>query len=127
MSPTTVVKICKMHNIEWQHGLDLSEDSVREALQGRTTSEAASLLDCCVQTLHNRFPHLLLKRKSPDFLQGQIEAVYKKATQEGISEAARVFDTNRVTVLKALKKAGLWDEYRAATVGKQNSRKGRIR
>jgi len=44
---------------------DLSEGQVREALQGKTTDEAAHLLGVHHQTLRNRFPHLLDKRQSP--------------------------------------------------------------
>lgn len=43
----------------------LTEDQVRQALQGRTTAEAAGLLGVNHQTLRNRFPDLLHKRKSP--------------------------------------------------------------
>lgn len=69
MSPQTVISICQEHGIEWkkpdrQH---LDEDTVREALRGRTTLEAAALLGCNHQTLRNHWDHLLVKRKSPTF------------------------------------------------------------
>jgi len=44
---------------------DLDEPLVREALQGRTTLQAASLLGVHHMTLRNRFGHLLVKRRSP--------------------------------------------------------------
>ncbi len=43
----------------------VSEEQVREALQGRTTLEAARLLGVCHQTIRNNYDHLLNKRKSP--------------------------------------------------------------
>ncbi len=45
----------------------LTEDAVREALQGRSLRQAAALLQVHTQTLRNRFPELLepRKRKSP--------------------------------------------------------------
>lgn len=111
LSPKTVLKICEMYNIEWRHWLEFGEDEVREALRGRTTAEAAAFLGCHPQTLYNRFDHLLEKRNSPGFLGSNIEAVYKKAIESGISETARFYGTNRVTVTKALKTAKLWDAY----------------
>ena len=122
MSPTTVAKICKMYNIEWQHGLHLTEEQVREALQGRTTKEAADLLGCHAQTLYNRFDHLLKKRKSPGFLDNQIEYVQKLAIEQGMTAVAQRFDTNRQPITKALKKAGLWDEYTAEAEQRANVR-----
>lgn len=115
VSPDTVLRICKLYKIEWKHGNYLTDEQVKNALQGRTTKEAADLLNVHPQTLYNRFDHLLLKRKSPGFLEEQIEAVYKRAIEEGISETARHYDTNRVTVSKALKKAKLWDDYRVVS------------
>lgn len=43
----------------------LTEQQVREALQVRTTAEAANLLGVHHMTLRNRFDHLLTKRISP--------------------------------------------------------------
>jgi hypothetical protein len=123
ISPTTVVKICRMYDIEWKHGLQITEDQVKQALSGRMTHDAAVLLACSVQTLHNRFGHLLTKRKSPGFLQPHIQDVLRKAIEYGINETARQFDTSRNTVTKALKKAGLWDEYQDATAGIRGGRR----
>ena len=105
----------------------ISTESVREALQGRTTAEAAKLLGCCTQTLHNRFYHLLNLRKSPGFLQEHIQDVYTTAIEKGIAYVARQRDTNRTTITKALKKAGLWDDYQAAIAGKRHSRQDHTR
>src|SRR5277367_707189 len=43
----------------------LTEVQVREALEGRTTQQAATVLGVHPQTLRNRFGHLLEKRRSP--------------------------------------------------------------
>ncbi|MCI0438168.1 MAG: HNH endonuclease [Chloroflexi bacterium] len=45
--------------------VDLTEEQVREAVQGRTTAEAAKALGVNHQTLRNRFGYLLNKRRSP--------------------------------------------------------------
>jgi transposase-like protein len=118
ISPLTVAKICRMYGIEWLHGKHLTEEMVREALQGRSTRAAAEHLGVHPQTLYNRFDHLLTKRKSPGFLDEVIQDVLHSAIEVGMNETARRFETNRLTVNKALKKAGLWDEYRAATANR---------
>ena len=128
ISAATVIKICKQNNIVWNHGLMLTDDAVREALQGRTTAEAADVLGCHPHTLYYSFDHLLDKRKSPGFLDSRIEDVYTSATTMGIAETARRFDTNRQTIAKALRKAKLWDDYRAVSAQRvggpqQNRRK----
>lgn len=45
--------------------ISLTEQQVREALEGRTTKQAAEVLGIHSQTLRNRFDHLLTKRVSP--------------------------------------------------------------
>ena len=129
VSPITVSKICRMYDIEWLHGKNLTEDQVREALQGRNTRQAAEHLGVHPQTLYNRFDHLLQKRKSPGFLEPVIQDVLHSAIEVGMNETARRYETNRTTLNKALKKAGLWDEYKAATahrVGGPQRRKRKL-
>lgn len=116
VSPLTVAKICRMYDIEWRHGKELTEEKVREALQGRNTREAAEFLGVHPHTLYYGYDHLLQKRKSPGFLDQVIEDVLQCAIEFGMNETARRYDTHRLTVNKALKKAGLWDAYQAATV-----------
>lgn len=67
ISGATVAKMIRIHQIRWVDPTRhyFSEDQVREALQGRTTKQAADLLGCHHMTLRLRFPHLLTKRKSP--------------------------------------------------------------
>ena len=71
MSPTSVRKICVENKIPWvrrekyPNARELTEESVREALLGRSTIEAAALLKVHVMTLYNRFPSLLTKRSTP--------------------------------------------------------------
>lgn len=48
-----------------RHQAPLTEQLVREALQARTTAQAAEVLGVNHQTLRNRFDHLLVKRRSP--------------------------------------------------------------
>jgi len=79
-SSVTVLKICKMNQIQWKSAgvRELTEAQVRKALRGRTTLEAAQLLGVNHQTLRNRFDHLLTKRKSPT----------KKVRKRGASRGA---------------------------------------
>ncbi len=54
-----------LHGKEDDHSANLPEETVRAALLGRTTLEAAAFLGVHHQTLRNRFPHLLQLRRSP--------------------------------------------------------------
>lgn len=71
LSPTTVLLICRENGFAWvaKAGkgtrIALTEAQVREALQGRTTLQAAAHLGMSVTSLYNRFDHLLTKRTSP--------------------------------------------------------------
>lgn len=66
-SAMTILAICKSLGIQWvsRGNYRLTEDRVREALQGRTTLEAAVYLGVSHKTLRYKFDHLLVKRKSP--------------------------------------------------------------
>ena len=79
--------------IQWPSAAQsaLSEGSVREALRGRTTLEAAELLGVNHQTLRNRFPELLQKRASPGFLEGRKREIRSLAKRlRGDELAARL-------------------------------------
>jgi hypothetical protein len=88
ISPTSVGIICRENGIRWipsghlGRGLLLTEQKVREALQGRSTIQAASLLGINAMTLYRRFGHLLTKRAKPGFLDEHrdevLHLVYKK-------------------------------------------------
>lgn len=64
----------------------LSAEKVREALQGRSTAAAAVLLGVHHQTLRNRFPHLLNKRRTPNSRKNEktIEMVRNAASDPAI-------------------------------------------
>ncbi|WP_139015117.1 hypothetical protein [Pseudorhizobium pelagicum] len=64
----------------------LSAQKVREALPGRSTAAAAALLGVHHQTLRNRFPHLLNKRRTPSNRKDEktIEMVHKAASDPAI-------------------------------------------
>jgi transposase len=104
LCPATVRKICQQNEIVWKRAntADLTEDQVREALQGRTTEEAAMILRVHFQTLYNRFDHLLDKRKKPGFLDDHFEDVCTIAKTHGIQEVARRYDTTHRTVYQAI-------------------------
>lgn len=70
---------------------NLTEEQVKEALLGRTTSAAAKLLGVHHMTLRNRFPHLLKLRNSPNFLDAQAMQVCSFAMQQpDVFEAVRI-------------------------------------
>gem|GEM_PF-4001599 len=98
-----------MYGIFWKRAnkADLTEDQVREALLGRTTEDAALLLDVHPQTLYNRFDHLLDKRNSPGFLDEHREELCKIAKLQGVSVAADMFGTSRKVLYDALKRWGV--------------------
>ena len=119
LAPETVRKICRMYDIEWKSAgiAHLTEDQVREALQGRTTEDAAELLGVHQQTLYNKFDHLLDKRRSPGFLDEHREEFCRIAKEKGITAAAEHFGTSRIVAYQALERWGLKDSDYA---GKRN-------
>lgn len=112
LSYQKIRKICQIHGIEWKRAYkaDLTEDQVREALQGRTVSEAAKLLGIHQQTIYNRFDHLLDKRNSPGFLDEHREELCRIAKLHGVSAAADKFGTSRKSLYNALERWGLREE-----------------
>jgi len=63
----TVRKLCDVNSIQWVSAqiVPVTEEQVKQALQGRTTLEAAKVLGCGHMTLRRRFEHLLAKRRTP--------------------------------------------------------------
>ncbi len=112
MSPTIVRAICLENGIEWvartahPNAAALTEQSVREALQGRTTAEAARHLRTTVMTLHRRFGHLLHKRSSPHFLDQRRDEILAMLWQEHLTrdQIAERIGASRVTVMKAIRR-----------------------
>lgn len=103
MSPTSVRKICVENKIQWvrrekyPNARGLTEESVRGALRGRSTLEAAAVPGVHVMTLYNRFPSLLTKRSIPgrldplaptilaEYLSGEC-SINQLAAKYGVSE-----------------------------------------
>jgi DNA-binding CsgD family transcriptional regulator len=103
-SVNTMKALAKEHDIQWVSRAEsgLSEESAREALQGRSTLEAASTLGVSHQTLRSLFPHLLSKRASPDFLDAHREEIRSLATRERNAELADRFGCHPMTLNKAI-------------------------
>lgn len=85
-----------------QQQAPLTEASVRAALSGRTTREAADCLGVHHQTLRNRFDHLLTKRRSPgtqldESTRQQLQRLASDP-QTGIRAAAAALDVTTVTL-----------------------------
>lgn len=112
VSPTTVQAICREHGIRWvpqgQRGKVrlLTENVVREALQGRSTLQAAHHLGVNVMTLYNRFPHLLAKRASPGALDRERDAILTLVYRERVSRAeiARRYGVSERCVTKSIQR-----------------------
>lgn len=112
MSPTTVAKICREHGIEWKRrgngviASEMSEQSVREALQGRTTLQAAAVLGCHPMTLYNRFGHLLNKRTKPGTLDPHCAEVLRLLRHERLPqrEVAARFGVSEACVMKSVRR-----------------------
>lgn len=112
VSPTTVLAICKEHGIEWlptgQRGRvrKLSEQMVREALQGRTTLQAAAYLGVNVMTLYNRFDHLLTKRARPGGLDEHQSDVLRLVYRERVSrtEVAKKYGVSETCVTRSIQR-----------------------
>jgi transposase len=82
LSVPTIQNIVRRHRIEWASFVNakLSEASVREALRGRTTLEAAKRLGVTHGTLRNRFPDLIVKRARPLILESHKARIRSLAT-----------------------------------------------
>jgi len=100
ISLATVIAMIRENNIDWKSAVvrELSEQSVREALRGRSTLEAAKYLGVHHMTLRNRFDHLLKKRASPGSLNAHKEEIRNLAKQKRAHEIARIFQVNPETV-----------------------------
>jgi hypothetical protein len=117
VSHTTVLAACKEQGIEWVRRIaypgasELTEQSVREALQGHTTREAALLLNCHAHTLYLRFGHLLKKRPSPNCLDVHKEEI-RVARRAGktLKQIATRYGVSTVTVNKSIQRWRAQDE-----------------
>lgn len=119
VAASTLQTICKEQGWKWaprRRGAkpaDLPESRVKEALQGRTTAEAAALLGIHPQTLYLRFDHLLKKRTSPGSLEPHRAEILELANLHRMTYAqiALRFGVSEPTVKKNVarwcKQAGL--------------------
>lgn len=100
----TVKEILKAQRIHWVSAseLALDEASVRAALQGRTTLEAATLLGVNHGTIRNRFPHLISKRGSPGFLEAHREEIRSRARSERTPELCSRFGCHQTALTRAI-------------------------
>lgn len=98
----------------------LCEESVREALQGRTTAEAALVLGVTHSTLRNRFPSLLNQRRSPggEFHELFVSQLRTLALDPSVStrKAADILRSTPLTIRSCCRKHGI--EWTAAPSGR---------
>jgi hypothetical protein len=112
VSPGTVQAICREHGFRWipcgQRGTArlLTDGSVRAALQGRTTIDAAAHLGVSAQILYNRFDHLLRKRPSPGALDPHRKQVLDMAFRQRMTKAAigARFGVSDVCVIRSIQR-----------------------
>jgi DNA-binding CsgD family transcriptional regulator len=102
----TVVAMLKVHSIPWVSAAHsrLSERSVREALQGRSSKEAADFLGVHHQTLRNHYDHLLKKRASPGKLDAHKEEIHSLAKHIRSAQIAEKFGVNPITVRNSIQR-----------------------
>jgi hypothetical protein len=125
ISVVTLMKCCRNFGIRWKTAAvrELDEQSVREALQGRTTKEAAELLGVNHQTLRNRFPHLLSKRVSPGFLDAHKEEIRNLAMSHTLEQIGKSFATSSVVIRQNLVRWSKQDGSTDALVAIQGRRR----
>jgi transposase-like protein len=112
VSPTTVKKILDRHQIPWIRSghfartLHLTDDIVREALQGRSAVQAAAHLGVNAMTLYNRFSHLLQKRTKPGYLDQFRDQVLRMRYEQKLSfdDIARQFGVSDFCVTKSIRR-----------------------
>ncbi len=95
----------------WAGRIPLTDEQVREALRGRSTLEAASILGVHHQTLRYRFDHLLTKRRSPgsDFPAEFVKLARLLAADPNIGqrEACHRLSVTHLTLRKCLSRHGI--------------------
>jgi hypothetical protein len=67
----TARKILKAHGVEWKsaaHVQGLTEEKLIEAMKTMSKKELPAHFGCCYETLWHHFPHILVKRMKPGFL-----------------------------------------------------------
>lgn len=91
LSLLTFRKVIEDYRLPWRNRLAarIDEASVREALVGRSTLEAAKHLGVSHSTLRLRYPQLLRKRASPLSLESRKEEIRSLATRMKVAEIAR--------------------------------------
>lgn len=108
----TIRNVCRDLDIPWviqgNRGktMLLTEQSVREALQGRSTAQAAGILGVSLQTMYNRWEHLLHKRTKPGFLDPHRKEILRKVYSGRIPRAhvAREYGCTLQCVTKSIQR-----------------------
>jgi hypothetical protein len=106
VSLSTVRALLSVHSIQWRSPAvrELDEQTVREALQGRSTLEAATLLGIGHMTLRRRFPFLLQTRASPGFLDGLASEIQSLAKSTRVDVLAERFGCHPTTLRTFLRR-----------------------
>ena len=106
IGPITARRICRANGIDWKrrHWSELTEESVRVALLGRSTAEAAKLLGVHHQTLRNRFSQLLAKRAAPGSLEPHREEIRNLAKTTRAGELALRYGVSDATMRLQIQK-----------------------
>lgn len=111
----------KLHNTP----LPITEERVRELLDGRPTAAVARILGVHHQTLRNRFDHLLTKRRSPGcaFPKHFVDRVRRLAEDPavGIRKACTLLGVSAMTLRRCCRMEDI--EWQAAPSGRPRTRK----
>ena len=130
ISLTSLHKLIRENDILWVRGdyqgrvWKMNDAMVREALQGRNTVQAAAHLGCHVQTLYNRFGHLLTKRATKGCLDQFREEILRLVYKEQIprAEVAAKYGVSDQCVTKSIQRWSKQDAKSGAPVLRQPPR-----
>lgn len=112
VSTTMVRMICDENGIEWVYGgsrgraMRLTDETVRKALQGRTTAQVAGHFGVSVTTIYGRFSHLLTKRTRSLCLDDSRAEILNLVYKQRVSrcEVARRWGVSKVCVTRSIQR-----------------------
>lgn len=105
----TIQTICEQNGIVWLSASrkHIPEQMVREALQGRTTAQAAKILGVALEWLYRNHPDKIRKRHRPGFLDDHREEICNLAKTHSLHKIGKMYQTPRQTVAAALARWGV--------------------
>lgn len=105
----TIQAICRENGIVWLSASRkyIPEQTVIEALRGRSTAQAAKILGVALEWLYRNHPDKIQKRNRPRFLDDHREEICNLAKTHSLWAIGKMFGTPRQTVANALARWGV--------------------